>query len=523
MIRQLAATLLFGTAAWAQVVITVQNAASWAGSVPGGAAAPGSIVAVQTLRGGPVVINPDVSKLAVKIGERDAPVLGASLGTVLALVPEDLPPGIASVVMTTDGQASIPAQIRIVPVAPGIFATLSQNVRPGAVTVNRLTDPALAGEYITVWGTGLGAARPDEVTVEVGGKPVRPSYAGPAPGFRGLDQINVQLPQEAPDGCYVSVVLKAQDAVSNEITVAKADRSGACEHPFRLRTEQLRALDEGRSVRVGLISLRSEVMPPPGPPYTTYTRNEAAFGELALRTASDAALMAQPLVADEAYYGCRLFNPAVTARFTAVDDFDAGEQLVVTGPGKSLEVPRTLRVVYLNVLPAPEAKPSPKDLPGPFFTAGTWRVASAGGATVTPFDASLPVPPPLRWINRDSITSIDRSVDQAITWEPDGYSPTDVMTATLTSGAFQVDGTARATGMICRAPASAGRLTLPAELLRDLPTSPISTLFPLVSLQLRLTPKPWLRQRFELPLVAGGTESALFEYLFTDTLRTNLR
>ena len=96
-------------------------------------------------------------------------------------------------------------------------------------------------------------------------------------------------------------------------------------------------------MRVGLVSLRSEVMPPPGPPYTTYTRNEAAFGEFALRTASDVALMAQPLLADEAYYGCRLFNPAVTARFTAVDDFDAGERLVVTGPGKSLDVPRTLR------------------------------------------------------------------------------------------------------------------------------------------------------------------------------------
>ena len=198
------------------------------------ARAPGSIVAIQTLRGGPVVINPDISKLAVKIGERDAPILGASLGTVLALVPEDLPAGNASVVMTTDGQASIAAQIRIVPVAPGLFATLSQNVRPGAVTVNRLTDPALAGEYITVWGTGLGAARPDEITVEVGGRPVQPSYAGPAPGFRGLDQINVQLPPEAPDGCYISVILKARDAVSNEITVAKAAQPGACEHPFRL-------------------------------------------------------------------------------------------------------------------------------------------------------------------------------------------------------------------------------------------------------------------------------------------------
>ena len=180
-------------------------------------------------------------------------------------------------------------------------------------------------------------------------------------------------------------------------------------------------------------------------------------------------------------------------------------------------------MVYLNVLPAPEAKPSPKDLPAPFFTAGIWRVGSAGGATVAPFEAALPVPPPLSWTNRDSITTVDRFVDQAITWEPDGYSPTDVMIATLTSGAFQVDGTARASGMICRAPASTGRLTMPAELMRDLPTSPISTLFPLVTLQLRLTPKPWLQQRFELPLVAGGTEGALFEYLFTDTLRTNLR
>lgn len=525
MLSKLAATLALCAVACAQTVIIAGNAASGAAGVPASSVAPGSIVAVEMLRRGPVPLNPDLSKIVVTIGQAQAPVLAASLGTVLARVPEDTPPGPADVVLRMDGEPSLPAQIRIVPVAPGIFPALAQNARPGQLlSLNRLTGPALAGEYIVLWGTGLGAAQQDEVTVEVGGTPVKPDYAGPAPGFPGLDQINVRVPAGAPDGCYVSVILKARDAVSNEVTVAKAAQPGPCEHPFGLRPQDLSALDEGRSVRVALISLRSEVMPPPGPPYTTYTRNEAAFGELTLRTASDVALMAQALASGDAWYGCRLFNQAATPRFTQVDQFDAGDRFAVTGPGgKSMEVPRTLPVVYLHVLPAPDAVALPKDLPPPFFVPGIWKAAFPGGATVAPVEAALTLPPPLRWTNRELFAaSIDRSSDQAVTWEPDGYSESDVMTVTLSTPSFSGQDFA-ASGLICRAPAAAGRLVLPGELLRGIPPSPLMAPFPMASLELRLAPKPWARKQFDLPLTAGGTERALVDYLFAETLRTSLR
>jgi hypothetical protein len=37
---------------------------------------------------------------------------------------------------------------------------------------------------------------------------IAPAYAGPAPGYPGLDQINFRLPPDvtAPGGCYVSLI-----------------------------------------------------------------------------------------------------------------------------------------------------------------------------------------------------------------------------------------------------------------------------------------------------------------------------
>ena len=58
------------------------------------------------------------------------------------------------------------------------------------------------------------------MTVTIGGVPVTPSFAGLAPGWVGLYQVNVQVPANAPVGDAVPVALSVGDAASNQVTMA---------------------------------------------------------------------------------------------------------------------------------------------------------------------------------------------------------------------------------------------------------------------------------------------------------------
>jgi uncharacterized protein (TIGR03437 family) len=57
-------------------------------------------------------------------------------------------------------------------------------------------------------------------TVTVGGVPASVIFAGLAPNFVGLYQVNVQVPQTAPVGGSVPVILTIGGAVSNSVTIA---------------------------------------------------------------------------------------------------------------------------------------------------------------------------------------------------------------------------------------------------------------------------------------------------------------
>jgi uncharacterized protein (TIGR03437 family) len=72
-----------------------------------------------------------------------------------------------------------------------------------------------SGNFISVYLTGLGAGGSAPVVL-LNGAPVPVTYAGPAPGFPGLDQVNVQLPAGTASGTLVVMV---GDRISNTVTV----------------------------------------------------------------------------------------------------------------------------------------------------------------------------------------------------------------------------------------------------------------------------------------------------------------
>jgi uncharacterized protein (TIGR03437 family) len=117
-----------------------------------------------------------------------------------------------------------------------IAGTASLAAPSGAFSNSR---PVKVGEYISIYATGLGdvsnrpgagaasptsplsyTLAPPEVTI--GGVPAKVSYSGLAPGFVGLYQINVQVPDGVPAGPEIPTVLKIGGVPSNTATIAVA-------------------------------------------------------------------------------------------------------------------------------------------------------------------------------------------------------------------------------------------------------------------------------------------------------------
>jgi uncharacterized protein (TIGR03437 family) len=115
----------------------------------------------------------------------------------------------------------------VVSAAPGIFLS-------GQNAAAAIPSQAPAGGAVALFVTGLGATSPSvaagvaaplntlstaaaRVTATVGGQPAMVFFAGLAPGYSGLYQVNFFVPQLSP-GTY-QVQTSAAGAVSNAATI----------------------------------------------------------------------------------------------------------------------------------------------------------------------------------------------------------------------------------------------------------------------------------------------------------------
>jgi trimeric autotransporter adhesin len=265
------------TQAAVPIIAGIVNAASYAqANGVGSPVSPGALVAIftSTLAGAQAAnfttasLPPTLGNVSLTFNNIAAPIVAVSptgqYPYVSAQVPfEILAAGQTSatvpVVITVNGVPSPAVQESIVPSQPGIF-TIPATGLGNAILV--FTDPATNQPAIAApasaglsyasapiprgangffYVTGLGEMTPSvpdgsgtcpaangvcnanaTPTVLVGGVPAQVAFAGQAPGFPGVFQVNITIPENAPTGNGVSLVVKSADGMvaSNIATIA---------------------------------------------------------------------------------------------------------------------------------------------------------------------------------------------------------------------------------------------------------------------------------------------------------------
>ena len=301
-------------------------------------------------------------------------------------------------------------------VGPGLYTLDSMECGQGAifnldangefVSVNGAVDSAVPGGFIAIYGTGwgpvdpVGATRryqpadgepsvttPPSPTAEGtpngffgratrvrlgirGGEFVykNPYYVGKAFGLVGVDQVNMQIPDDAPTGCAIPLSLAlpsrvAKVAWSQAATLHVAPEGGAC----RNRPQQ----------SVGKLELVEETVGATGESMLTFS---AVFEQ-----SKFAALPPTPLSPGSRRCGWRsedLPEEAPCKRFTP-RRLDAGF-LKFVGPDRHSE----------TVTQGAESQYT-TELPGRSLVAGEYRISASGAADVGEFESSVAVGEPI--------------------------------------------------------------------------------------------------------------------------------
>lgn len=170
----------------------------------------------------------DQVPLPAQFGDLSVLANGEPLGLLFAnetQINAYLPPGLSGLirltVRTAAGKHSV--NVLIAASAPAVFALNGGGFGPAAAidalsgAVNSAAAHAPIGGYVSIFLTGLGGATP---TVTLGGVEQTVLFAGDAPGFLGLQQVNIQIVEGTPPGDAVELLLFVGARRTNATTLA---------------------------------------------------------------------------------------------------------------------------------------------------------------------------------------------------------------------------------------------------------------------------------------------------------------
>jgi uncharacterized protein (TIGR03437 family) len=281
---------LIASFAFAQPVIyssQVVNSASFLSQgLPGSGIAQGSIFTIRgsgvgpntMVQSGPLPLKTSLggTSVAVTVGGQTvtAYVLAALSYQVNALLPSTTPTGNGTVTVTYNNQTSQPEPVEIVSASFAAYTFNSGGTGQAIATdlnyqVNSIIKTFHPGDWVILWGTGLGPVNGDDSnkppvgnlgspTVHVGNASLTPYYAGRSADFPGLDQIAFQIPSGI-QGCYVPVAVETNGVVGGTATIAVSTSGQTCSDSM-LGQDLIDKLAAGGTVDFGLVQLSAIVL-----------------------------------------------------------------------------------------------------------------------------------------------------------------------------------------------------------------------------------------------------------------------
>jgi uncharacterized protein (TIGR03437 family) len=238
--------------------IGVLNAASFAPSTM--SIAPGELImlygtglapSTHAMQGGET-FPATLEGVQVLINNTPASIYYVSPEQISVIVPKSITSGTATIQVVNNGLASNVVTVFASTTAPGIFTQTANglgyaaavHVSTGALVT--ASNPAVAGEYLAIFATGLGTASPSVSDGALGisssadafkgnhltmffddyensaFRKAKVTYAGLAPGLAGLYQINLQVPDGVgPGDVYLEIATDTADVNQVMIPVGK--------------------------------------------------------------------------------------------------------------------------------------------------------------------------------------------------------------------------------------------------------------------------------------------------------------
>jgi len=484
---------------------SITNAGSYMpAGLPNGAVAQGSIFTVFGNRLGPSTgVSANAFPLGTTLGGTSINVVQGNTtvaaipvyvanGQINAIMPSNAPLGNASLqVVTASGKGNL-SPVRIVSSAFGIFSALGSGQGPGILQnfisqtnqpINSPTIVAQPGQTITLWGTGLGPVSfPDNMAPQAGNLPVKTEvfvggisasvlYSGRTPCCSGTDQIVFNVPQNAPQGCWVPVYVRTGGTtISNFVTMAIGPNANSCSTDvlpqFTSGYINGKRIGKALAVRtttredVGMIApvdVTSEYHvsfafePNPGPfPFnaaisfppqgtcTAYTLNGDLLNETGATLLPDVAPTTIPL--------------------------DWGGPLQLTGPSGSKTLTITFNLARVGFL---DGMISNGILAGTLFlNSGSYTMQGFGGMDIGPFTTNFSIPQPVVWTQQDTTDVVTRAQPLTLSWT--GGDSGQVIAIVF----FAIDLPTNSSEVsVCLAPAGASSITIPADLLSNMPAT----------------------------------------------------
>jgi uncharacterized protein (TIGR03437 family) len=469
---------------------------------------------------------------------------------IAALLPSTTPAGQYDVRVIYNNQTSAPFRVPVFQRDPGV-GTVAENGRGplqatnaslnGGISLVRFTTgaisfggrdwqhrPAYPGETLILWGTGLG---PDEMSdvnggssgdmttalnlrVAIDGLEIRPAYAGRSNGSPGLDQINFTLPADVTLGCFVRIQLRGA-GINNDLGTLAIARPGSpqCPHPV-LTESQLRRLDDRGTVTTTNLNLsKFRIKPGATGQISGDFESEGFFGDFnrysSDRIGTNFSLHFPP----GGCFSYAVVNGEIGFILGSIPGvrLNAGSQLTLNGPNVSNRAIPFERTVYDLSLYA-------SGMGNPVLAPGVYTLTGTGGPDVGPFSANTNFPGAFTWTNEASIPeAIPRNQDLRITWTGggDGLVTVEGFAGTVVSGQG-LDGSYNVSAFACVAQASAGSLTIPSSVLRQLPQVAGTAASRTIGGLLVSTGPDYSRGQgvFTAPLTAGGNvDVSFFNYL----------